>query len=92
MTSLGGDGIRDRALTSFGPMVLTVLTEWGVRSCQDFGEIVFIMVENKLLKKTEKDSRADFENGYDFIETFRKPYLPKGRQAEVTEPTKEAKA
>ena len=85
-------GIRDLALTSFGPMVVTVFAEWGVHSCQDFGEIVFIMVENKLLKKTEKDSRADFENGYDFFETFRKLYLPKGKSSQAVEPAKETKA
>jgi uncharacterized repeat protein (TIGR04138 family) len=41
--------------------------------------MVFIMVENNLLKKTEKDSRADFENGYDFDEAFRQPFLPQAK-------------
>jgi uncharacterized repeat protein (TIGR04138 family) len=39
-------GIRDYALTQFGPMSMMVLEEWGIRNCQDFGEIVFNMVEN----------------------------------------------
>lgn len=69
-------GIRDYALAQFGPMALTVLEEWGVRNCQDFGEIVFNMVEVGLLAKTEKDSREDFLNGYDFEDAFRKPFLP----------------
>jgi uncharacterized repeat protein (TIGR04138 family) len=72
-------GIRDLALEMFGPMAITVLEEWGIRTCQDFGAMVFIMVENRLLKKTEKDSRADFENGYDFNETFRNPFLPQSK-------------
>ena len=38
------------------------------------------MVENRLLKKTDKDTRADFENGYDFYEAFQKPFLPRGRK------------
>lgn len=38
-------GIRDFASTQFGPMAMMVLEEWGIRSCQDFGEIVFNMVE-----------------------------------------------
>ena len=58
---------------------LTVLEEWNIRSCKDFGEIVFIMVEHSLLAKTEKDSREDFEGGYDFYEAFRKPFLPRER-------------
>jgi uncharacterized repeat protein (TIGR04138 family) len=38
-------GIRDFALDQFGPMAMTVLEEWGIRASQDFGEIVFNMVE-----------------------------------------------
>jgi len=38
-------GIRDFALAQFGPMAKTVLEEWGVRKCSDFGEIVFNMAE-----------------------------------------------
>lgn len=86
------EGVRDLALESFGPMAMTVFEEWGIHSCRDFGEIVFIMVEHKVLRKTESDSRADFEKGYDFFETFRKPFLPRSRIATITEPPKEAKA
>jgi uncharacterized repeat protein (TIGR04138 family) len=70
------DGIRQFALTQFGPMVVTVLEEWGVRNSRDFGEIVFNMVEIELLAKTEKDNRDDFNNGYDFTDAFRKPFWP----------------
>lgn len=73
------NGIRDYALQQFGPMALTVLDAWGVRSCEHFGEIVFNMVETKVLSKTENDSRDDFKNGYDFHEAFRKPFLPASR-------------
>jgi uncharacterized repeat protein (TIGR04138 family) len=38
-------GIREHALAQFGPMAMTVLEEWGIHSCRDFGEIVFNMVE-----------------------------------------------
>ena len=69
-------GIREYALHQFGPMTSTVLEVWGIKCCEDFGEIVFNMVENKLLAKTEQDSREDFRNGYDFHDAFRKPFLP----------------
>src|SRR5256885_9250935 len=39
------EGIRQRAVAEFGPMVITVFEEWGVRCCRDFGEIVFNLVE-----------------------------------------------
>ena len=72
----------------FGPMARMVLEEWGVRCCEDFGEIVFNMVEVGWLAKTEKDSRADFEGGYDFDEAFRKPFLPQSKQSVQTPETK----
>lgn len=78
-------GIRAYALEQFGPMTLTVLNEWGIRQCEDFGELVFNMVENHLLAKTKKDSRDDFKGGYDFDEAFRQPYLPSAKSA-PTEP------
>ena len=73
------DGIRRFALNQFGPMAVTVLEEWGVRDCCDFGEIVFNMVESSLLAKTEKDTRNDFQNGYNFTEAFRKPFWPQSK-------------
>src|SRR5437762_13313737 len=70
------EGIRAYALQQYGPMTLTVLNEWGVRHCEDFGEIVFTMVEASILAKTDKDTREDFKNGYDFFEAFRRPFVP----------------
>jgi uncharacterized repeat protein (TIGR04138 family) len=78
------DGIRQYAIKQFGPMAAMVLEEWGVTRCPDFGEIVFNMVEADLLAKTEKDTRDDFQNGYDFVTAFRKPFLPKNKQQEPT--------
>jgi uncharacterized repeat protein (TIGR04138 family) len=69
-------GIRDHAMREYGPMARTVLEEWNITRCEDFGEIVFNMVENGLLAKTKKDSRTDFAGGYDFDDAFRKPFLP----------------
>jgi len=73
-------GIRDYARTQFGPMAMTVLESWGIRSCQDFGELVFNMVDVGWLAKTENDTRDDFSGGYDFWEAFRKPFLPEKNQ------------
>jgi uncharacterized repeat protein (TIGR04138 family) len=75
------EGIRAYALEQFGPMVPTVFEAWGIHHCEDFGEIVFNMVEIGLLAKTEKDSREDFKNGYNFDEAFRKPFLPESKQS-----------
>jgi uncharacterized repeat protein (TIGR04138 family) len=56
-----------------------VFEEWNIRHCRDFGEIVFNMVEIGLLAKTEKDTRDDFQNGYDFTDAFRKPFRPQSK-------------
>jgi uncharacterized repeat protein (TIGR04138 family) len=68
-------------------MALLVLEEWGIRSCEDIGEIVFNMVEANLLAKTDEDSRDDFKGAYDFQEAFREPFLPSGsRQTASSKP------
>ena len=74
-------GIRAFALQQFGPMTITVFEEWSIRSCRDFGEIVFNMIEAGVLAKTDQDSREDFEGGYDFGDAFRKPFLPSSKLA-----------
>ena len=70
------EGIRAYALEQYGPMTLAVLHEWGVRGCEDFGELVFNLIEGSIFRKTATDSRDDFKNGYDFFEAFRRPFLP----------------
>jgi uncharacterized repeat protein (TIGR04138 family) len=73
------DGLRQYALQQFGPMAVTVFEEWGIRNCNDFGDIVFNMVEISLLAKTEKDTRDDFQGGYDFTDAFSKPFWPESK-------------
>ena len=72
------EGIRGLALGQYGPLTLDVLTEWGLSKTEDFGEIVFNLVEHKLLGASEEDSRQDFANGYDFHEAFLKPFVETG--------------
>jgi uncharacterized repeat protein (TIGR04138 family) len=73
------EGLRRYALDQFGPMSKTVLDYWGVRRCEDFGEIVFNMVEKSILGKTEQDSREDFRGGFDFEDAFVRPFQPATR-------------
>lgn len=71
------EGIRKYALQTFGPMASTVFTCWGINKTEDFGNIVYNLVEVGILKVSEEDSIDDFKNCYDFYEAFVKPYLPK---------------
>ena len=84
-------GIRACALEVFGPMAMLVFQEWGVLRCEDFGEIVFNMVEASLLAKTDQDSREDFKGNYDFFEVFRKPFMPAAKAPPPLRPAPETK-
>lgn len=70
------DGIREFAIETYGPMTLTLFEEWKLSRCEDFGEIVFLMIDHHLLSKTEEDSKEDFKATYEFEDAFRKPFLP----------------
>lgn len=64
------EGARRCAIERWGPMARAVLDHWGIRRCEDIGEVVFNLVGSGLLSKTEKDSMEDFRGGYDFGEAF----------------------
>lgn len=70
------EGVRQYALKEFGPMVLTVLSYWGVRCCEDIGHMVFNLIGAGIFGKTEEDSFEDFKSVYDFKEAFVKPFQP----------------
>ena len=80
------EGVRQYGLAQYGPMTETLLIEWGVTRCEDFGEMVFNMVDSGLLSKTDTDSREDFKGGYQFADAFRTPFLPsKAKNPPVSE-------
>jgi uncharacterized repeat protein (TIGR04138 family) len=70
------DGVRQYALKEFGPMVMTVFECWGIHSSEDFGHMVFNLIDVGIFGKTERDSIDDFKNVYDFEETFVRPFAP----------------
>ena len=64
------NGIREFGLAEYGPMAKMVFEHWGVKSTYDFGAIVFNMVDNKLMSKTDEDSIDDFKDIYNFDKAF----------------------
>lgn len=64
------EGIRLYAIREYGPLAKTVLNYWGIRTTEDFGRIVFLLVEIGLLRKQPEDRIEDFQNVYDFDEAF----------------------
>jgi len=61
--------IRVEAAAQFGPMARTVLEHWGIKNSLDFGHVVFNMVHEGILSKTENDSLNDFEDAL-FLENL----------------------
>ena len=68
------EGVKEYGLEQFGPMTRTVFEHWGVKSTEDFGNIVFNLIDVGLLGKTEEDSIDDFKGVYDFKEALDKDY------------------
>ena len=59
------EGIRQFALQEFGLMARVVFHQWGIRRTDDFGEIVFNLIEAELMSKTPGDRREDFHGVFD---------------------------
>lgn len=64
------EGICDFARNEFGRMAGVVFRMWGIRRTDDFGEIVFNLIEAELMSRTPDDSRADFHALFDLDEAL----------------------
>lgn len=63
-------GLRDYAIKRYGLLARTVLNKWHIEGTEDFGKIVYALVEADEMRKSEGDSMEDFVNVYDFEEAF----------------------
>lgn len=68
------DGIRQLALCQFGLLTRTVFRQWGITTTDDFGRIVFELIERGEMRKTERDQLCDFFDVYDFEQVFDRNY------------------
>ncbi len=70
-------GMKDLLMDKYGPMTLMVLEYWGIKNTEDFGNVVFNLVEKKILSKTDDDRIEHFQDAYDFEEVFDRGYRKK---------------
>lgn len=70
------EAIRRYATEQYGLLAKSVLKEWGVHSTNDFGEIVFNLIEIGQMKKTASDRREDFDRVFDFDDGLRDAFQP----------------
>jgi uncharacterized repeat protein (TIGR04138 family) len=68
------EGIRVCALEEFGLMARTVFHCWSIHTTEDFGRVVFDLIERGEMSKTEGDQLSDFHDVYDFEEALDNQY------------------
>jgi len=56
------NALRELALERYGLMAPAVLRSWGVRESIDFGNMVYLLIEHGMMRKTEEDSVEDFRD------------------------------
>ena len=67
-------GMQAYAKERFGPLGASVWRAWGIRDTLDWGRIVFLLVEEGLLKQRDEDSIDDFASDLDFDRFFVESY------------------
>ena len=63
-------GLRDYAIREYGLMARSVLKHWRIHKSEDFGHVVFAMIDAGLMRKTDEDTLQDFTDVYDFAYVF----------------------
>ena len=63
-------GLREFALDRYGPLAPSVLRHWNIHRTEDFGRIVYLLIEAEQLARSTEDSIDDFHAVYDFLEAF----------------------
>ncbi len=63
-------GLLEFAQAQFGPLAEKTLASWGVRSTNDFGYIVYNLIDIKLIRKQESDTLQDFFDVIVFSDFF----------------------
>ena len=63
-------GLRDYAIEQYGLLAGLMLKRWRIVSTDDFGQIVFSMVNGGLMQASPSDSLDDFADGFDFAQAF----------------------
>jgi uncharacterized repeat protein (TIGR04138 family) len=63
-------GLREYAQRQYGRLAKTVLAKWHIRGTEDFGKIVFAMIDAGMMRKTDEDSAEDFRDVFSFDDAF----------------------
>jgi uncharacterized repeat protein (TIGR04138 family) len=69
-------GLKACAREQFGPLAAHVWRAWGIRDTIDWGNIVFLLVDEGLLRRQSEDTIDDFRPSFDFDREFVEDYRP----------------
>lgn len=76
-------GACDLAIQEYGRLARVVFRLWGIEATDDFGSIVFNLIDANLLTKTDSDSRDDFHQLFDLDEALRDTFEIRQEDKEV---------
>ena len=62
--------LRQEAIERWGMLATTVLNGWKISGTIDFGNMVYLLIRNNFMRKTDGDSIEDFRDVYKFEEAF----------------------
>jgi uncharacterized repeat protein (TIGR04138 family) len=60
------EGVLEFVQESFGPMASFILEEWNIKTSENLGKAVFILLEEEAIKKRPEDKLEDFNGLFDF--------------------------
>lgn len=71
------DAIAEYAIDSYGHMAYHVLLRWGITKTDDFGIIVYALINEGVFGKSADDKQSDFEDVFDLKERLYSPMFKK---------------
>ncbi len=64
-------GLQKLAIEKWGRLAMLVLNAWNIKTTQDFGQIVYLMIKHKWMSAQPSDTPDDFNDIYDFKTVFK---------------------
>lgn len=67
--------LKQYAHDQYGYLARLVLAEWGIRTTNDFGEIVYNLIKIGEMTKSPEDRREDFDGVFDFEQALVREFV-----------------
>jgi uncharacterized repeat protein (TIGR04138 family) len=67
------EAIAEYALESFGHLAYHTLSRWGITKTEDFGLIVYTLINEGVFGKSAEDKQSDFDHVFDLKEKLFSP-------------------